>query len=142
MSRLFLHFFFTIEHETFMVGAFMYQGCIDHNSGCIGASASRAIYRSRYIAAIYSGIAREGGQAARQLRKKNALKYMRKAQRMNSWPASGRSIMLHFISQIMDDVRVARRFVFRLLWSSRLRVQVLHLAYVALLRACSHLVNI
>lgn len=110
----------------------MYQGCIDHNSGCIGASASRAIYRSRYIATIYSGIAQEGGQAARQRRKKNTLKYMRKAQRMNSWPASGRSIMLHFISQIMDDVRVqAGRFVFRLLWSSRLRVQVLHLAYVA-----------
>lgn len=54
----------------------------------VGASASRAIYRSRYIATIYSAIARKRIEAARQRRKKNTLKYMGKAQRMNSWPAA------------------------------------------------------
>lgn len=112
--------------------AFMYQGCIDHNSGCIDASASGVIYRSRYIATIYSGIARKREKSGSATMEEKYTEIYGKNSANEFIARSGRSIMLHFISQIMDDVRVCTymprdSFSAFYVWSSRLRVQVLYI---------------
>lgn len=106
----------------------MYQGCIDHNSGCIGASASRAIYRSWYITTIYSGIAREKGD--RRLGKDGRKIHWNIWEKLSEW--------IHGPQRPFDNValyianngrRPADSFSIFYEWSSRLRVQALHVSW-------------